>query len=203
VVLTGELADPRPAYAAADVVLGMGGSAIRALAFGKPLVVQGEGAFWALLTPETAGTFLHQGWYGVGDGRDSHQRLGAVLDRLAGDPDLRVALGRFGRRLAVDRFSLEAAARVQTEVYREALAGLRTGLRTCPSLARSAGGLLAHKVRDRRRQLVGSPVRDDFNAQALARAALSAPSPATGPAGDGSVSSRPRVSRGSTPPERP
>ena len=40
VVLTGELRDPRPAYAAADVSLGMGGSALRAMAFGRPLVVQ-------------------------------------------------------------------------------------------------------------------------------------------------------------------
>src|SRR5690606_25615460 len=33
VQLTGELHDPRPAYAAADVVLGMGGSALRGMAF--------------------------------------------------------------------------------------------------------------------------------------------------------------------------
>ncbi|BCW48489.1 glycosyltransferase [Arthrobacter sp. StoSoilB13] len=51
VLLTGELEDPRPAYAAADVVLGMGGSALRGLSFGKPLVVQGERGFWELLTP--------------------------------------------------------------------------------------------------------------------------------------------------------
>ena len=36
--------DPRPAYAAADVILGMGASALRGLAFGKPLVVQGDAA---------------------------------------------------------------------------------------------------------------------------------------------------------------
>ena len=44
---------PCPAYASADIVLGMGGSALRALAFGRPLVVQGEHGFWELLTPST------------------------------------------------------------------------------------------------------------------------------------------------------
>src|SRR4051794_36571200 len=58
VVLTGELADPRPAYAAADIVLGMGGSALRAMAFAKPLVVLGELGFAEVLTAESAATFL-------------------------------------------------------------------------------------------------------------------------------------------------
>ena len=56
VILTGEMPDPRPAYAAADVALGMGGSALRAMAYEKPLVVQGENGFWKLLTPETVDT---------------------------------------------------------------------------------------------------------------------------------------------------
>ncbi|MGH2691139.1 MAG: glycosyltransferase family 4 protein, partial [Actinomycetota bacterium] len=43
VVLAGELLDPRPAYAAADVVLGMGGSILRGMAFGKPAIVLGQG----------------------------------------------------------------------------------------------------------------------------------------------------------------
>ena len=35
VVLTGPLLDPRPAYASADIVVGMGGSALRGMAFGE------------------------------------------------------------------------------------------------------------------------------------------------------------------------
>src|SRR4029077_20107783 len=53
VALTGSMADPRPAYAAADVVFGMGSSALRGMAFAKPLVVQGEQGFWELLAPST------------------------------------------------------------------------------------------------------------------------------------------------------
>ncbi|MFD0527577.1 glycosyltransferase [Kitasatospora arboriphila] len=44
VLVPGQLADPRPAYAAADIVLGMGGSALRGLAFAKPVVVHGAAA---------------------------------------------------------------------------------------------------------------------------------------------------------------
>ena len=68
VLLAGELADPRPAYASADIMLGMGGSALRALSFAKPLIVQGEQGYWRTLTAETVSDFLWQGWYGVGDG---------------------------------------------------------------------------------------------------------------------------------------
>ena len=52
----------------------MGGSALRSLAFSKPLVVQGESGFWQLLTEATVDDFLWTGWYGVGadktEGRD-------------------------------------------------------------------------------------------------------------------------------------
>ena len=51
IVLVGPMLDPRPAYAAADVVVGMGGSALRALAFGKPLIVVGKERFARLFSP--------------------------------------------------------------------------------------------------------------------------------------------------------
>lgn len=43
--LTGALVDPRAAYDAADIVVGMGTSAGRAMAFAKPTVVIGERGF--------------------------------------------------------------------------------------------------------------------------------------------------------------
>ena len=103
-MLTGALIDPRPAYAAADVMLGMGGSALRGLAFGKPLVVQGEEGFWQLLTPGSAPTFLDQGWYGLADDAD---RLAAILAELLDSPGLRLTLGTFGRRLVVEGIAAE------------------------------------------------------------------------------------------------
>src|SRR5512144_2783022 len=85
VVLTGGLVDPRPAYAAADVVVGMGSSALRALAFGKPLVVVGEHGFSQPFTPETAGVFTRQGFYGLGPGVPAPDPLVGQLQALLDD----------------------------------------------------------------------------------------------------------------------
>jgi glycosyltransferase involved in cell wall biosynthesis len=173
IVLTGELRDPRPAYAAADVMLGMGGSALRSLSFGRPLVVQGERGFWELLTPDSVDLFLQQGWYGLGDGTGGADRLTGHLLRLLDDPPLRAKLGQFGRDLAVERFSLQQAARTQVEIYQQAVAERRAGwLPRTAEGARSMAGLLAYKVNRRYEAVRGTQRRDDFNAAALAQAPL-------------------------------
>ena len=123
VVLTGELADPRPAYALADVALGMGGSALRAMAFGTPLVVLGEGGFVEALTEETLPDFLWRGWYGFGGESDPGARLADQIVGLLVDPARRAELGRLGRTTVEQRFSLEVAASRQEQIYAEALAG--------------------------------------------------------------------------------
>ncbi|GII53528.1 hypothetical protein Pth03_19170 [Planotetraspora thailandica] len=166
VVLTGELADPRPAYAAATVCLGMGGSALRSLAFAKPLIVQGEHGFFELLTPDSEPFFLAQGWYGLGDGREEGPaRFEAAVRRLYGDAELRRTLGEHGRNLVVERFSLESAARVQLDIYEQALT-------EPPSAGDSFGvaqGVAAYKLRRRYQRLRGTHSRDDFNAVAKER----------------------------------
>ncbi|MET8835595.1 glycosyltransferase family 4 protein [Micromonospora sp. NPDC004540] len=174
VVLTGELLDPRPAYAAADIVLGMGGSALRALAFGRPLIVQGEGGFWELLTPESCDLFLHQGWYGVGDGTAGGDRLHGILRRLLDDATLRQTLGAYGRDLVVRRFSLQRAARLQEQIYEEAVARRASARESAAAreYLRALAGVGSHKVRRRVESLRGSAARDDFNAATLAAASL-------------------------------
>lgn len=175
VVLTGELFDPRPAYASADIMLGMGGSALRSLAFGKPLVVQGERGFWALLTPQSCELFLQQGWYGVGEGSGGAQQLLAALTPLLDDPELRSTLGSYGRELAVERFSLQRAAKVQAEIYHQALAMRHTAGGPVSWAAEgtiSAAGLTAHKLRQRYRRMRGTAARDDFNAVTLAQSSI-------------------------------
>jgi len=175
VVLTGELFDPRPAYAAADIMLGMGGSALRSLAFGRPLVVQGEKGFWELLTPDSCGLFLQQGWYGVADGTGGAERLAVILRALVADPARRAELGAYGRRLAEERFSLTRSARVQEGIYADALAAARAG-RSLPAqggeAARSLAGVVAHKARRRYRAARGTRATEDFNQVTLAREAL-------------------------------
>ena len=83
VILTGELLNPRPAYAAADIVVGMGGSALRGMAFGKPVIIVGAQGFSLPLTPETAELCYYRGIYGVGDGSSSNARLIGDIRALA------------------------------------------------------------------------------------------------------------------------
>ena len=182
VVLTGELRDPRPAYAAADLCLGMGGSALRAMAFARPLVVQGECGFWELLTPDTVPQFLWTGWYGVGDGREQGApRLEAILRDVVGDPGRLRELGAHARRLAEERFSLPAAADRQIRAYEAALgtAPVRRRAWLTPGSV-SARRLAAYRVRSRLDDLLGRSSADDFNARAVARVAPAASLPIRG-----------------------
>lgn len=166
VLLAGELADPRPAYAAADVSLGMGGSALRAMAFGTPLVVQGERGFWERLTPQNAQTFLWTGWYGVGGGADEGApRLHAALEPLLADAELRRSMGAYGRQLAVDRFSLERAGRLLVREYEAAVAARTVSPKAAVT---GAGGYVTYQLRRRWHRLRGTEQRDDFNAVPVA-----------------------------------
>lgn len=170
VVLTGQLAEPRPAYAAADVMLGMGGSALRALAFAKPMVVQGERGFWSLLTSQTRPVFLRQGWYGVGSDKDGRAggavRLAGILRPLLADPGARAEFGRLGRDLVVDRFSLQAAAELQERVYAAAVADAARSGRSTVDAARMVAGVARHKLSRKWQRSRGTVAIDDFNAVA-------------------------------------
>jgi glycosyltransferase involved in cell wall biosynthesis len=117
VVMTGPLADPRPAYAAADIALGMGGSALRAMAFGKPLIVLGVRGFAKPCRPSTVQEFLFGGFFGVGSGDLSPHQLAEHILELADDSALRSELGAFGTKLIWDRFSLKAASATLENVY--------------------------------------------------------------------------------------
>lgn len=167
VALAGQLDDPRSAYAAADVVLGMGGSALRGLAFGKPLVVQGEHGFWELLTPESAPRFCGRAWYGLGaqaDGRAAGaRRLAGILQGLLDNPAARVSLGRFGRSLIVERFSLECAAVIQEGVYLAAIEAPRpSAVDLTGDAVRTGMGVFRHKVTRKWQRWRGTCLVDDF-----------------------------------------
>jgi glycosyltransferase involved in cell wall biosynthesis len=135
ITLTGGLVDPRPAYDAADIVLGMGGSALRALAFAKPVVVLGEGGFSRIFDETSIELFCYQGWYGVGDGTPD-DLLGQIKS-LVDAPDTRARLGEFGRNLVTRRFGLEPASDRLVEVYQ------RTIRRGAPRAAALSGGASA------------------------------------------------------------
>ena len=118
VVLTGVMLDPRPAYAAADVVVGMQGSILRGMAFQKPAVVLGEQGFSEIVTPASRDEFLWKGFYGIGDGDLSPRLLADQLRTLLANEGLRDHLGRFGRELVSEHASLSAAADELEGLYR-------------------------------------------------------------------------------------
>jgi glycosyltransferase involved in cell wall biosynthesis len=164
VTLTGELADPRPAYAAADVVLGMGGSALRAMAFAKPVVVLGELGFAQVLRPESAALFLWQGFYGLGDGDTRPEPLAELLRPLLVDPRCRAELGVFARQFVESRFDLVGAGKRQVELYEEWLRQRPKRAEMTREAASTAVQLLSHKIRQRVRRWRGGQAPEDFNA---------------------------------------
>jgi glycosyltransferase involved in cell wall biosynthesis len=110
VLLTGPMVDPRAAYAAADVVVGMGASALRGMAFGKPVIIVGENGFCAPFNLETASDFYYRGIYGLGDGDAGNRRLARIMADLIGRQEDFAALGEFSRRFVVEHFAVETIA---------------------------------------------------------------------------------------------
>ncbi|MFJ2617888.1 glycosyltransferase [Glutamicibacter sp. NPDC087344] len=165
IILCGQLSDPRGAYAAADIMLGMGGSALKSMSFAKPLVVQGENGYWKLLDESTRQEFEWQGWYGIGDNSHNGELvLATELSRLLNDAPLRTQLGEFGRRIIEERYSLQAAATILEGTYLEAQ---ERGQGRWLELARAGmhfGVYLAQRAAQRVQRKV---VTDDFNSQRL------------------------------------
>lgn len=118
----GAMTDPRAAYMAADVVLGMGGSAARALAFGKPLIVQGEAGWSQVFEPSSAETLARSSYWSPDSVADPVGDLRAAIDRVLADPRERAELGTFGRAFAQERFGLVAMTAKLVEVYHSAVA---------------------------------------------------------------------------------
>ncbi len=156
VELLGALADPAPAYDCADVMVGMGSSAARSLAFGKPLVVQGEFGWSGLFDESSAATMLRNSFWSPEVVAEPAAPLAATLAALLDDPERRAVLGAFGRTTAQSRFGLTAMAERMAEVYREAAAGYGSAtwladlgfeLRNIPEMIRRrAGGRRASGV---------------------------------------------------------
>ncbi|RKO22596.1 glycosyltransferase [Pseudarthrobacter phenanthrenivorans] len=131
----GNVLDPRPVYDAADIVLGMGSSALRGMSFGKPLIVQGHSGFWLTCSPDTESRFLKDGWFG-GTGAGEAE-LEQALSGLLKDPSRRVRLGAYGRRLVEERFSLNGAAEHLLGIYRMQLSTKQRAAAKTVSIART------------------------------------------------------------------
>lgn len=121
VIFAGEMADPRSAYEAADIVVGMGGSSLRGAAFGKPVVVVGENGFSSPLSASTADWFFYHGMYGHGIGDPNDEQLTMHLQHLALSREARLTGGDFGRRFVEERFSLSYIGGLLAQCYRDAV----------------------------------------------------------------------------------
>jgi hypothetical protein len=150
------------------------------MAFGRPLVVQGERGFWELLTPDSVDRFLWAGWYGAGEGAEhGPARLEAILRELLAEPRRRATLGAYARRLVEDRFSLQTAAERQVAQYERALATAPVRRRAWIRPGFSSGSkLVTYRVQSRLDQVRGRLRADDFNAKAVVGLAPPAPRPA-------------------------
>jgi glycosyltransferase involved in cell wall biosynthesis len=183
IVLAGEMADPRPGYAAADIIIGQGGSALRGMAFGKALVVIGEDGFSELLTPESAATFLRQGWYGLGAGSRGAgiPALRSALEPVLSSPVLRRELGLFGRRLVEQRFGLAQAAKTVEDTYLWALRNKVSTGRRLAEASLCAAGLAGYKLQRRYRRWTGTASTDDGNERRRIATILSSGQSSQGP----------------------
>ncbi|AZN29017.1 glycosyltransferase [Flaviflexus salsibiostraticola] len=148
---SGQMNDASDAYESADVVVGMGSSILRAMSFGKPVIVQGDTGFTRLLTPETVDEFLWRGFYGIG-GNGAADLIPALRSVLS-QPSLRSDLSAWNRDLVTARFSLSGAADTLERLYRRVAdvphRRAQSTLSLSQSLARLAKFHISRAVRTR------------------------------------------------------
>jgi glycosyltransferase involved in cell wall biosynthesis len=147
VSLVGAMLDPREAYAAADAVVGMGGSALRGMAFAKPVVIVGAGGFAELFSEQNAARFHYQGFYGE-DWATSDDRLHrrALLQLVS--RDISEQLGQFSRQFVREHFALDRVGTVLVRLLAERVSAgtkrwrlMLDGVRTAAVMVRERRGM--------------------------------------------------------------
>jgi glycosyltransferase involved in cell wall biosynthesis len=121
VVFTGELPDPRPAYAAMDVFVlpsaqpePFGGVVMEAMAMGVPVIATNIGGSTDQVAEGVTGFLVPPSDPGA---------LANRIERLLRDAVLRSQLGEAGPRRIAEQFSLEQMVRRIERIYEQALAG--------------------------------------------------------------------------------
>ena len=172
--LTGALVDPRPAYAASDIQIAMGSSALRSIAFGKPTLVQGERGFWRMMDEGSLDYFLWAGMYGVGESEEAGtSKFLSEIRPVVKDPDLRLRLGQFGRMVATTHFSLDAAAITLTDTYfRSQNYPAEASVRQTSRCVIDFG---LYKAGRRSKRIFGRAPQDDFNSNPVVATGPAAP----------------------------
>jgi L-malate glycosyltransferase len=91
----------------------MGSSALRAMAFARPVVVVGDAGFARLFSPQSAAYFLQHGLHGRGDGAPANAALESAVREAAGSD--RDALGCVSREFVCQHFALDRVSGVLAE----------------------------------------------------------------------------------------
>lgn len=120
IIFPGPLSDPRPAYDAADIVVGMGSSAGRGLAFGKPLVVVGEYGWSAIFREPDIDAIFRNSFWSSGEVADGAGLMARHLRELVEKPSERARLAEGARQFAESNFGLPAMALRLAGVYEDA-----------------------------------------------------------------------------------
>jgi glycosyltransferase involved in cell wall biosynthesis len=134
--LVGALADPRPAYAAADVVLGLGTSLLRGMAHGRPAVALGVDGAAEAVGPSTLGGLSASGWFAAGD----PVTPSGLADLVEAVLDDRRDLGALGRDAVVAERDAEVTAARWEPVLEAAAASPPSSAAVATDLARSWAG---------------------------------------------------------------
>jgi glycosyltransferase involved in cell wall biosynthesis len=98
--LVGELLDPRPAYAAADVVLGLGTSVLRGMAHSRPSIALGSDGEAAIVESTAVPDLVATGWLATGE-PVSPEAMADLIETLLDDPERAAASARAGREAVV------------------------------------------------------------------------------------------------------
>lgn len=197
VLMVGALADPVPAYRAADVVVGMGTSLLRGMSMQKPSILVSELGYVRPIGPDTVAPLLEQGFWGRGDGVRAHDRLAAELLRMITLPSGQQAeLGRWSRQFVIDRHGMDTCTDRLLEIYDAALAYQPSRWRLAAESVRVPAAVVGRKVRDRlpgRRDGVKSlrtpsALSDEYQSAMAWAARRHASAPSTSPASAAAVS---------------
>lgn len=159
VTLVGELVDPRPAYAAADVVLGLGTSVLRGMAMARPSIALGAEGQARVVDAAAVADLAPTGW--LADGPPvAPAELADLIERLLDDPKLARSSAAAGRAAVTEERGASVVAALVEPVLADAVARptgrLRTGLDAARSWAgwwlRPTTGRLWRRVRYRYRK---------------------------------------------------
>jgi len=119
IVFAGEMDDPRPAYAALDIVVlasarpePFGGVVIEAMAMGKPVVGTAFGGTVEQIADGVSGFLVPP---------SDPDAMADALARLLADPPLRARMGAAGKKRFEERFAFAGMYRRLLEFYAEAL----------------------------------------------------------------------------------